>query len=142
VLPRTDQQPRLVAGALEDRALKALRKLGRRHVPVALRRLEKAIAAHADEYRERKDALEHDAARARHLAAGFAADELDARGWPTAQAHEARARRARPAPLEGTDAAAGDGDGGAADDAEARGRNPSGDGAGAEPAPEGSRIAA
>jgi hypothetical protein len=87
VLPRGDQQPTLVACALEERALTALRKLGRRHVPVALRRLEKAIAAHADEYRERKDALEHDAARARaaRLAGSDdgdagAADDVEGRG--------------------------------------------------------------
>src|SRR3954468_16163630 len=93
VLPGAEQRTNLVGYDLEDRALKALEKLGRRHRPVALRRLEQAIAAHAADYRERKEGLEDDRARESHLADGFLAEELDERGSPRPDAYEARAQR-------------------------------------------------
>lgn len=118
VLAGSEQRDRLVERVLEERARTALERLGRRHRPVALRRLEKAIAAHAEDYRERKDALETAAARARNLAAGYRPEDLDERGWPTGAGRDARARRSAPAALPDPDghgetaaAATGDGDG-------------------------------
>jgi hypothetical protein len=48
--------------------------LGRRHLPVSLRRLQTAIAAHAEDYRTRKDAIESNTASVRQLNA-------DIRAW-------------------------------------------------------------
>ena len=107
VLRGADQRSDLVDWLLEERARAALDKLGRRHLPVVLRRLQQAIAAHAEDYRTRKQAIESNAARERHLKAGFRAEDLDERGWPTAAGRDASARRTAPARLAADDPAPG-----------------------------------
>jgi hypothetical protein len=79
----------------DDKLIKILERLGRKHLPAQLTKLRAAISREASEYRKAKDQVAAEAARAHALADGYLEDELDARGWPTTDAYAARARRQR-----------------------------------------------
>ena len=97
VLVHGERRGRVVAGvfAYDDKLVKILERLGKRHVPAQLTKLRRAIAAEATAYHEAKDELAAEAARRRHLEQGYLDDELDERGWPKAEAHQALVRRQR-----------------------------------------------
>jgi hypothetical protein len=97
VLAHGERRGRVVEGlfAYDDKLVKTLERLGKRHVPAQLSKLRRAIATEASAYHEAKDELAAEAARRRHLEQGYLADELDERGWPMPEAQEALARRQR-----------------------------------------------
>jgi hypothetical protein len=97
VLPVGERRGRVVEGLLsyDDKLIKILERLGKRHLPAQLTRLRRAIAVEATAYRTAKDELAAQAARHRHLRAGYLADELDERGWPKPEAHQALVKRRR-----------------------------------------------
>ena len=81
--------------ACDDKLVKILERLGKRHVTAQLSRLRRAIAAEASDYHEAKGELAAEAACRRHLERGYLDDELDERGWPKPEAHRALVRRRR-----------------------------------------------
>jgi hypothetical protein len=97
VLPHGERRGRVVEDLLsyDDKLIKILERLGKRHLPAQLTRLRRAIALEANAYRKAKDELAAEAARHRHLQTGYLADELDERGWPKPEAHQALIKRQR-----------------------------------------------
>jgi hypothetical protein len=97
VLAHGERRGRVVEGlfAYHDKLVKTLERLGKRHVPAQLSTLRRAIAAEASDYHEAKDDLVAEAARRRHMEQGYLVDELDERGWPKPEAHQALVRRQR-----------------------------------------------
>jgi hypothetical protein len=97
VLPVGERRGGVVEGLLsyDDKLTEILERLGRRPLPAQLTRLRRAIAGEATAYRKAKDELAAEAARHRHLPAGYLEDELDERGWPTPEAHRALVKRQR-----------------------------------------------
>jgi hypothetical protein len=102
VVPSSDRRGDLARGLLHhnDKLVKALERLGKKHLPAQLTKLRAAIAREATAYRKAKDDVAIEAARARALADGYLEDELDDRGWPKTDAYAARARRQRLADRE------------------------------------------
>jgi hypothetical protein len=84
VLPHGERRGRVVESLLsyDDKLIKILERLGKRHLPAQLTRLRRAIAVEATADRKAKDELAGEAARHRHLQTGYLADELDERGGP------------------------------------------------------------
>jgi hypothetical protein len=97
VLAHGERRGRVVEGLFgyDDKLVKILERLGKRHVPAQLTKLRRAIAAESAAYHKAKDELAADAARRPHLEQGYLADELDERGWPKPEAHQALVRRRR-----------------------------------------------
>jgi hypothetical protein len=97
VVPSAQRYPRVTEGlfSYDDKLIKILERLGKKHLPAQLTKLRAAIGREASAYRKAKDQVAAEAARARALAEGYLEDELDARGWPTTDAYAARARRQR-----------------------------------------------
>jgi hypothetical protein len=97
VLPHGERRGSVVEGLLsyDEKLIKILERLGKRHLPAQLTRLRRAIALEATAYGKAKDELAAEAARRRHLEQGYLADELDERGWPKPEAQEALVRRRR-----------------------------------------------
>jgi hypothetical protein len=97
VLAHSERRGRVVEGLLgyDDKLVKTLERLGKRHLPAQLGKLRRAIAAEATAHHQAKDELAAEAARRRHLEQGDLADELDERGWPKPEAHQALVRRQR-----------------------------------------------
>jgi hypothetical protein len=97
VLPHSERRGRVVEGLFgyDDKLIKILERLGKRHLPAQLSKLRRAIAAEATAHHKAKDELAAEAARRRHLEQGYLADELDERGWPKPEAHQALVRRQR-----------------------------------------------
>jgi hypothetical protein len=97
VVPSSDRRGDVARGLLhhDDKLIKILERLGKKHLPAQLTRLRAAISREATVYRNAKDRVAVEAARARALADGYLDDELDERGWPTTDAYAARARRQR-----------------------------------------------
>jgi hypothetical protein len=97
VLAHGERRGRVVEGLFgyDDKLVKLLERLGRRHVPAQLTKLRRAITAEASAYEQAKDELAAAAARRRHLEQGYLADKLDERGWPKPEAHQALVKRRR-----------------------------------------------
>jgi hypothetical protein len=79
----------------DDKLIKILERLGKKHLPAQLTKLRAAISREASAYHKAKDQVVAEAARARALAQGYLGDELDESGWPKPDAYAARARRQR-----------------------------------------------
>jgi hypothetical protein len=79
----------------DDKLIKVLERLGKKHLPAQLTKLRAAISREASAYHKAKDQVAAEAARARALAQGYLGDELDESGWPKPDAYAARARRQR-----------------------------------------------
>jgi hypothetical protein len=97
VVPFAQRYPSVTEGlfAYDDKLIKILERLGKKHLPAQLTKLRAAISREATAYRKAKDEVAADAGRARALADGYLEDELDDRGWPKPDAYAARARRQR-----------------------------------------------
>jgi ParB/RepB/Spo0J family partition protein len=97
VVPFAQRYSSVSAGlfSYDDKLIKIVERLGKRHLPAQLTKLRTAISREASAYRKAKDGVAADAARARALAEGYLEDELDDRGFPKRDAYAARARRQR-----------------------------------------------
>jgi hypothetical protein len=97
VVAHSDRRGRVVEPlfAYDDKLVKLLERLGKRHLPAQLTKLRRAIAAKATAYHEARDELAAEAARRRHVEHGYLTDELDERGWPKPEARQALVRRRR-----------------------------------------------
>jgi hypothetical protein len=97
VVPSAQRYSRVTEGLFcyDDKLIKILERLGKRHLPAQLTKLRAAIGREASAYRKAKDQVAAEAARARALAEGYLEDELDERGWPKQDAYAARAHRQR-----------------------------------------------